>query len=109
MTTLTRRQIRFLRTKAHPLQPIIHVGHAGPTEALRAETDRALTDHELIKVKVHGAQRTQRDLWLDDLARQTGAAVVQRIGHVATLYRARDTLPRLVLPDSVPDAAAAQP
>jgi RNA-binding protein len=101
-TTLTRRQIRFLRTKAHALQPIIQIGQAGPSEGLRAETQRALADHELIKVKVHGAQRTQRDLWLDELARQTGAAVVQRIGHVATLYRARDTLPRLVLPDAVP-------
>lgn len=102
MTVLTRRQIRFLRTRAHPLQPLIHIGQAGPSEALRSEADRALKDHELIKVKVHGAERTQRDLWLDELARQTGAAVVQRIGHVATLYRARDTLPRLVLPDATP-------
>jgi RNA-binding protein len=105
MPTLTGRQLRFLRSKAHALQPVIHVGSAGPSEGLRAETDRALADHELVKVKVHGAGRAQRDAWIEELARHTGAALVQRVGHVATLYRARDTLPRLVLPD----AASVQP
>jgi RNA-binding protein len=96
---LSEKQARFLRGKAHPLKPVIHIGHAGFTPAVSAETTRALHDHELIKVKVYGADRTQRDAWISELCTATGSELVQRIGHVATLYKAREPLPRLVLPD----------
>jgi RNA-binding protein len=90
---------RFLRGKAHPLKPIIRIGQAGLTVAVSAETTRALHDHELVKVKVYGADRKQRDTWIGGLCAATGSELVQRIGHVATLYKARRPLPKLVLPD----------
>lgn len=96
---LNEKQARFLRGKAHPLKPVIHIGQAGLTPAVSAETTRALHDHELIKVKIYGAERTQRDAWVGELCTATGSELVQRIGHVATLYKARDPLPKLVLPD----------
>ena len=96
---LSERQQRFLRGKAHALKPVIHIGQAGLTAAVSAEAGRALADHELIKVKVHGAEREQRDAWIGELCAATGSELVQRIGHVATLYKARSPLPRLVLPD----------
>jgi RNA-binding protein len=96
---LSEKQARFLRGKAHPLKPIIRIGNAGLTPAVSAEAVRALHDHELVKVKVHGAEREQRDAWIAALCVATGSELVQRIGHVATLYKARDPLPRLVLPD----------
>ena len=96
---LTEKQLKFLRGKAHPLNPIILVGQAGLTDAVVAETDRALADHELIKVKVRGADRAARDAMLATLGTRTGSALVTRIGHVAVLYRRHPTLPRLVIPD----------
>jgi RNA-binding protein len=102
---LTENQLRFLRGKAHALKPLILIGQHGLTDGVCAETDRALTDHELIKVKVRGAERAARDALLCLLAERTGSELVQRIGHVATLYRARTPLPKLVLPDARPRAA----
>ena len=96
---LSDKQQRFLRGKAHPLKPVIHIGQAGLTPGVSAEAARALADHELIKVKVYGAEREQRDAMIGQLCTATGSELVQRIGHVATLYKARSPLPRLVLPD----------
>ncbi|MBK7250542.1 MAG: ribosome assembly RNA-binding protein YhbY [Gammaproteobacteria bacterium] len=95
---LTEKQRRHLRGLAHPLQPVVRIGQAGLGAGVIAETDRALTDHELIKVKVQGADRDARDLMLAELAQRTGACLVQRIGHVAVLYRARTEPPQIVLP-----------
>jgi putative YhbY family RNA-binding protein len=54
---LAENQLRFLRGKAHPLKPLILIGQHGLTDAVCAETDRTLADHELVKVKVRGAER----------------------------------------------------
>ena len=96
---LTENQLRFLRGKAHPLHPLVMIGQSGLTDAVCAETERALTDHELIKVRVRSAERSQRESIIDALAQRTGAVLVTRIGHVAVIYRPRQPLPRLVLPD----------
>ncbi len=96
---LTEKQLKFLRGKAHPLNPVIMIGNAGVSDSLVAETDRALTDHELIKVKVRGADRTARDAMLAQLSARTGGTLVTRIGHVAVLYRRHPALPKLVIPD----------
>jgi RNA-binding protein len=98
--SLADNQLRFLRGKAHSLKPLILIGQHGLTDAVCAETDRTLADHELVKVKVRGAERGARDALVQQLAERTRSELVQRIGHVATLYRARAPLPRLVLPDA---------
>ena len=96
---LNERQRRYLRGLAHPLKPLIRVGNAGVTPAIVAETARALHDHELIKVRMAGVDRDARDAGLEDLALRAGASLVGRIGHVATLYRRRAELPKIILPD----------
>jgi len=96
---LTEKQRRYLRGLAHPLKPVILIGNSGLTEAVVTETARALHDHELIKVRMSGAERTVRDAALASLAERTGSALVGRIGHVATLYRPRRELSKIVLPD----------
>ncbi|HUK02019.1 MAG TPA: ribosome assembly RNA-binding protein YhbY [Steroidobacteraceae bacterium] len=95
---LTEAQRRFLRGRAHPLKPIIQIGNSGLTEAVAKETDRALTDHELIKVRARGAERTQRDQVFAELAQRTASTLVHRIGHVAVLYRPHPKLPKIVIP-----------
>lgn len=97
---LTEKQRKHLRGLAHPLAPVVLIGGGGLTQGVIAETDRALHDHELIKVKVRGAERADRDSMLERLAAGTRSALVTRIGHVAVLYRPRPGDPKIVIPDA---------
>jgi RNA-binding protein len=96
---LSEKQLRHLRGLAHALKPVIRLGGAGLTDAVAKETQRALHDHELIKVKAPGGDRDARNAAFSDLAQRTGSALVHRIGNVAVLYRPRADLPRILLPD----------
>jgi RNA-binding protein len=91
-------QKRYLRGLAHPLKPIILVGAKGVTEGLLAELDGALERHELLKVKFAAEDRETRDAWITDLAERSQAALIQRIGNTAILYRCSQDNPQIVLP-----------
>lgn len=97
-TVLTSAQTRFLRGQAHGLKAMLQVGGKGVTDAVIAEVDQALEHHELIKVKVAAEDREARAAMVDALAGGTGAALVQRIGHTAVLYRASRDKRQIVLP-----------
>lgn len=97
-TPLTSAQIRFLRGEAHGLKAMLQIGGKGLTDAVAAEIDGALEHHELIKVKVAGAERETRDAMIAELAGRTGAVLVQRIGHTAVLYRESREKRQIVLP-----------
>jgi RNA-binding protein len=88
-TPLTTRERAHLKARAHALEPVVHVGHAGVTPELIAETDRALTAHELIKVRITGDDRAVRHSVGDELAAETDASVVHRVGKVLILWRPR--------------------
>ena len=94
------KQLRFLRGKAHALKPVVMMGQKGLTDNVVAETVQALRDHELIKVRIRAADRGVREALLAELVSRSDCALVNRIGHVAVLYRAAQPLPRLVLPDA---------
>ncbi|WP_028920695.1 ribosome assembly RNA-binding protein YhbY [Pseudoxanthomonas suwonensis] len=95
---LTSAQNRFLRGQAHGLKALMQVGGKGITPGLVAELDELLERHELVKVKVGAEDREARDAMIADLAARTGSALVQRIGHTATLYRRSKENPAIVLP-----------
>lgn len=97
-TELTTAQTRFLRGQAHDLKAMLQVGGKGITDALVAEVDQALEHHELIKVKVVGDDREARDGMIAELTSRTDAALVQRIGHTAVLYRPCKDKRQIVLP-----------
>lgn len=97
-TQLTSAQTRFLRGQAHDLKAMLQVGGKGVTDALLAEIDSALEHHELIKVKVAGEDRDARDAMIAQIAERTDAALVQRIGHTAVLYRPSRDKRQIVLP-----------
>jgi RNA-binding protein len=96
---LTEKQKKHLRRLAHPLHPIVTLGNAGLTDGVVNELERALRDHELVKVSARVGGREQRDAALDELARRTTAALVQRIGNVGVFYRRAEGIPKVVLPD----------
>jgi RNA-binding protein len=95
---LTPAQTRFLRGQAHDLRAMLQVGGKGVTDALIAEIDQALEHHELIKVKIAAEDRDARDAMIGDIAGRVGAALVQRIGHTAVLYRPSKDKRQIVLP-----------
>jgi len=97
-TTLTSTQSRFLRGQAHDLKALLQIGAKGLTPAFLAELDAVLEQHELVKVKVGGDDREARDAVVSDLVAGTGSTLVQRIGHVAILYRPSQDKRRIVLP-----------
>jgi RNA-binding protein len=87
--TLTARERSHLKARAHSLEPRVQIGHAGITEALAAEVDRALTAHELIKVKILGDDREARRKTADGIAERTESALVYSVGKVIVLWRPR--------------------
>ena len=87
MTTLSTKQKQFLKGLAHHLTPVDQRGGNGLTEGVLAEIENALNHHELIKVKVAGADRETKQLIIDAIVRETKAAQVQTIGHILVLYR----------------------
>ena len=91
---------KLLRARAHALRPVVLLGRNGSTEAVARELDAALERHELVKVRLAAADAAARGAQLDALADGAGAAVVQRVGHVATLYRRNRRRPVIELPRS---------
>jgi len=96
---LSEKQKKHLRRLAHPLSPVVMLGNAGLTDAVVNELDRALTDHELVKVSARVGDRAARDTALESLAARTASALVQRVGHVGVFYRRRASLPKILIPD----------
>lgn len=85
--TLSTKQKQFLKGLAHHLNPVVMIGNNGLTEGVLAEIDNALAHHELIKVKIAGADCEVKQLIIDAIVRETNASAVQTIGHILVLYR----------------------
>ena len=96
--SLSPSQRRYLRSLAHDLKPVILLGAKGATEAVVKELDLALTHHELVKVKLSGGDKEERQEQVEVLAQGTGAESVQQIGHVVVLFRRNEDEPKLALP-----------
>ena len=88
-TPLTAKERANLKARAHALEPVVNVGGAGVTDRLVAEVERALTAHELIKVKVGTDDRADRVAIGDEICTRTGATAVHRVGKVLIMWRPR--------------------
>lgn len=79
--------IRGLRAQAHKLKPIILIGQQGLTDAVHQEIDRALHDHELIKIRIHNKDRDYKKQVAEAICTVNHAILVQTIGHCIVVYR----------------------
>ena len=75
------------RAEAHHLDPVVMVGNDGLTPAVTKEIDAALKAHGLIKVRVQGDDRLQREQIFDSIADELGAAQIQHIGKLLVFWR----------------------
>jgi len=89
-------QRKHLRGLAHSLKPVVHVGEAGPSDAVLKALDHALRDHELVKVRL--LQPPDKKATARQLAESSGAALCGVVGHTAILYRPRPDDPQIELP-----------
>ena len=80
-------KIKQLRSIGHQLKPIVTIGDQGLSEGVKAELDRALDDHELIKIKLASSAREARQAILDSIVGSSRAEIIQQIGKVALICR----------------------
>lgn len=72
---------------AHHLKPVVMIGHKGLTSNVIAETDQALTAHELIKVRISVEEKDERQAVMEELCNSLQAIPLNLIGNVAIIYR----------------------
>jgi RNA-binding protein len=96
MSKNARHDDRQLRAIGHKLKPVVTVAGKGLSEAVMEEVDRALRDHELIKIKLAVSDRETRSQLAGELCQRSGADLVQGIGNVIlVLRRSSNPDPRL--------------
>lgn len=84
---LTPKERQALKARAHGLKPVVLLGSAGLSPQVIKEIDRALAAHELIKVKVPGDDRSEREEVFASVAESLSAARVQAIGKLLVFFR----------------------
>ena len=81
---------KHLRRLGHNLKPVVTIAAKGLNENVGAELDRALSDHELIKVKLAVGDRNAKKAAIAEICLQSKAELIQSIGHMILLYRKAD-------------------
>ena len=86
-TNLSNIAKKELRKKAYSLKPFVMIGQHGLTDAVLAEIDVALNAHELIKIRIRGADKNKRSEQCLKIEKQLNVEVIHQIGFITVLYR----------------------
>ncbi|UJF24666.1 YhbY family RNA-binding protein [Suttonella sp. R2A3] len=95
---LSKAQVRFLKSAAHHLQPVVLIGANGITSGVDKELDLALNVHELIKVKLGNLDDDTQQTMIEHIKTIHSAECVQKIGHTAIFFRRNPEQPKVDLP-----------
>ncbi len=95
---ITSKQRAYLRGLANTMEPIVHIGKDGISDALIKQVDDALEARELIKGTVLQNAPIEARKALDELCAATNAEPVQTVGKRFVIYRHRQEEPKIVLP-----------
>jgi putative YhbY family RNA-binding protein len=87
MIELTPEQRRALRAAAHHLNPVVSIAQKGLTATVLKEIDNCLKAHELIKVRLYGIERADREALFAEICTSLDCAHVQHIGNLLVLWR----------------------
>ncbi|HAQ7545266.1 TPA: ribosome assembly RNA-binding protein YhbY, partial [Enterococcus faecium] len=85
--SLRGKQKRFLRSKAHHLQPIFQIGKGGINSAMIVQIEEALEKRELIKVSLLQNTDEIAEEAAQVLEKEIDCEIVQIIGRVIVLYK----------------------
>jgi RNA-binding protein len=94
---LTSKNKALLLSLANPLEPSLTIGKGEVDAKVLAVIDKALTAHELIKIKVLVSQKEELAPLGEAIAAKTSSELVQAIGRILILYRTRKEHPSIVL------------
>ena len=100
--TLSTAQRKELRAQAHHLDPVVMIGSDGLTAGVSKETNAALNAHGLIKIRVLGDDRQEREQIAATLCDQLDAGLVQHIGKLLVLFRPLPEKEHALAPDRKP-------
>lgn len=78
---------RALRAAAHHLKPVVSISQKGLTATVMAEIDRSLKAHELIKLRLYGIEREDREALSSEICGALDCVDVQHIGNLLVLWR----------------------
>ena len=93
---MNKRDSKQLRAIGHKLKPVVTVAAKGLSDSVLLEIERALTDHELIKIKLAVGDRQARQAAGEEICERTGAELVQSMGNILLLLRrSKEPDPRL--------------
>lgn len=88
--TISNDMKKHLRGIGHNLNPVVTIAAKGLTDTVLTELQRALNDHELIKVRLAAGDRETKKTIIDEACKRSNAELVQTIGHVILLYKKAD-------------------
>jgi RNA-binding protein len=84
---ITKVQLKRFRAIGHRLKPVVTIAGNGLSDAVMGELNRALKDHELIKIRINAEDRNDRDTTIEQIRVDSESHIVQRIGNVALFYK----------------------
>ena len=84
---MSKKDQKQLRAIGHSLKPVVTVAGNGLNENVLLELDRALNDHELIKVKLAVGDKSARETVTTELCDKCGAKLIQAIGNIILILR----------------------
>ena len=78
---------KVLRKKAYSLKPFVIIGRQGLTDPVLNEIDIALNVHNLIKIRIRGADKQLRSQQCLEIEQKLDAEIIHQIGFVTVLFR----------------------
>ena len=85
------KQRKQLRKIAHHLRPVVTIADLEITDGVSNEVVRALTDHELIKIKIDISEKEKRQEVAVRISDSVEATLIQTIGKSVVLYKRNPT------------------
>ena len=84
---ISNQQKKHFRAIGHNLRPVVTISYKGLSDSIGNEIDRALNDHELIKIKINTHKRENRKEITSQICEQHNAECIQSIGYISLIYR----------------------
>ncbi|MBF7016970.1 ribosome assembly RNA-binding protein YhbY [Staphylococcus durrellii] len=84
---LTGKQKRFLRSKAHNVEPTFQIGKAGVNDNMVDQLVDILENRELIKIHVLQNNFEDKNDLANQVSEKTNSEIVQVIGSMIVLYK----------------------
>ena len=79
--------LKHLKQRSHHLDPVVLLGAKGLTDAVHVEIGRALSSHELIKIKLSSKDKAEKKQLAEVICEKHGADLIAQVGHTVTIYR----------------------